>query len=127
MPTNSPAPESGTIVTVRRASPLSITPLCWSTNEPVRPPTEPVKCSMATYPAEPGVAVMAEIISIFDAPTISPENSLRTTFGFSFSPSCSRNGGAASMFTSMGPRAVGMATSSVSYRWLRPPTLALGV
>ena len=26
-------------------------------NEPDLPPTDPVKCSMDTYPAEPGVAV----------------------------------------------------------------------
>ena len=47
MPASSPAPESGTIVTVSWASPLFITPLCWSTNEPDFPPTEPVKYSMA--------------------------------------------------------------------------------
>ena len=57
IPASSPVPESGTIVTVSLASPFSIKPWCWRTNEPDLRPTEPVKCSMATYPAEPGVAV----------------------------------------------------------------------
>ena len=55
--TGAGVPESGTIVTVSAASPRSIKPWCCRTHEPDLPPTEPVKCSMATYPAEPGVAV----------------------------------------------------------------------
>ena len=54
----------------------------------------------------------AASICTSEVPTMSPENSLRTTLRFSVSPSCSRNGGSASVLTEKGPRAIGMTIST---------------
>ena len=46
-------------VTDKLGEPRFIVPVCWRTNVPRRPSSTPSTCSIATYPAEPLVPVIA--------------------------------------------------------------------